>query len=416
MPEREPTSGAWRGGAQPGDKLKPNDTLRGLHSVRAAGSRSPQHKHLPPVFVSELRAHSGERYLMTQTLTQGSQGKFRICSRNGQFYGVKEYRLVPKDDEHTAPIRPDALLGEWRIAAQHGGMRVYDIIVQSDTKVLVITDLHDSNVGDNLRRVHRRDLQAYARGTLLHLAKHLEAVHAQRIVHRDIKPANIFLGARGVVLGDFGHAEALQDDDDKVRASGGTPAYMSREVVFEQPHGPSADAWSAAMTWCAVHRLPTPFNSMGLEDGYGRAMHLFNTYTAWHASLCDTRGRVDLTRIPAATPTYDFEEWDDWGAKAKLADASMFEHLLNGPAHPNPDMRPTLAHEVVALQAFVGPTEQRKFDRVVHRLRREASYVLRPKSSNESSGSGPLTYPVSVIKEDLHAFASVLRDHEDNDP
>ena len=414
MPDREPRTGPWRTGAQPGDKLKPDEALRSLHSKHSSGVRNDKHKSLPPVFVSELRAQSGETYLMTQTLTQGSQGKFRICSRNGKFYGVKEYRLVRKDEEHTAPIRPDDLLAEWKIAAEHGGMHVHDMIVAGDDKVLVITDLHDSNVGDNLRRVHRRELQSYGRGLILHLARHLDALHAQRIVHRDVKPANIFLGERGVVLGDYGHAETLEADG-HVHAAGGTPAYMSREAVFAEPHDTSADAWALAMTWCAVQRLPTPFNNMGLTTGLNRALLLFDTYTRWHTHLRDEAGKVQLARIPEKAPFDEFEEWNDWGAKAKAADAPMFEHLLNGLAHPDAHKRPALEHEVKALETFVGPKEQQQFDRVVQRLRSKASYAVRPKSSGESSGGSSLaSYPVSVIKEDLQAFASALRDHDDD--
>lgn len=442
MPERTADSDSWRLGAVRGSKHKPSAKLRGLHAKHLSQARKA-HTHLPPIFVSELRSQSGQTYLMTQTLTQGAQGKFRICSKEHpgqgptQFYGVKEYRLTHKDAQHTAPIHPEDILAEWHIADahgqqlsnEHGKMQVLDMILQNDDKVLVITNLHDRNVGDSLHEVKPEDMRAYGRVLILQVASHLKALHAQKVLHRDVKPANLFLGEKGAVLGDFGHARPLKDGT--VQELGGTPAFMPEEAVFFAPVGAGADAWSLAMTWCAMHRLPTPFNTIGLEGGnMMRARGLFQSYAMWHEQLQDGRGKVDVSRlgtkhapaidetmadmeVPGQSLTDYFDDWNAWGEQAKAADPEMFEHLLNGPAHPDSAKRPSMADEVKTLESMVSPADLSTFKTVVSELRDSASYALQPKSSEKSSTSSPrASYPLKVIQEDLQAFARALADPE----
>jgi tetratricopeptide (TPR) repeat protein len=68
----------------------------------------------------------------------------------------------------------------------------------------------------------------------------LDFAHANGIVHRDIKPENILLFAGEPMIADFGIALALgRIDQARLTQTGfslGTPAYMSPEQAFSDPH------------------------------------------------------------------------------------------------------------------------------------------------------------------------------------
>ncbi|KAF9004951.1 kinase-like protein [Hymenopellis radicata] len=69
-------------------------------------------------------------------------------------------------------------------------------------------------------------------------------LHSRQIVHRDIKGMNIFLTLEGCVkIGDLGTAEVDSTSD----SFGGTPQWMSPEVVQSRSHDSRIDVWSFGM-------------------------------------------------------------------------------------------------------------------------------------------------------------------------
>ncbi|CDS10804.1 hypothetical protein LRAMOSA11290 [Lichtheimia ramosa] len=90
----------------------------------------------------------------------------------------------------------------------------------------------------------------------------IEYLHYSNIVHRDIKPDNLLLSQDGVLkFVDFGVSEMFQKDNDLLKKSAGSPAFMAPELCTAnhgEVSGKAADIWSMGVTlYCLIYgRLP----------------------------------------------------------------------------------------------------------------------------------------------------------------
>lgn len=91
-------------------------------------------------------------------------------------------------------------------------------------------------------------------------------LHGESVLHRDIKPPNIFIASRGggIKLGDFGlacvHQQKFSGGMGKAGITtgpGGTPCYLSPEVLSRNEYGPASDVWSAGC--CALEMMSLAF-------------------------------------------------------------------------------------------------------------------------------------------------------------
>ncbi|CAD8062996.1 unnamed protein product [Paramecium sonneborni] len=118
----------------------------------------------------------------------------------------------------------------------------------------------------------------------------LEYVHSQGIVHRDIKPENLLITAeRHLKLIDFGTAviydqekvpqkivQAIDNyrkdfvDTERKRQNSfvGTNAYLTPEMISDEPVGPGTDLWALAIIMYKMYTGTIPFKADNQEELY----------------------------------------------------------------------------------------------------------------------------------------------------
>jgi serine/threonine-protein kinase len=124
---------------------------------------------------------------------------------------------------------------------------LHDVLEEQGEIFLVMEYVEGENLRQRMRR--RMSLEQFFE-IATQCAEALAAAHERGIVHCDIKPENIMLTTGGQVkILDFGVAKHLPRSDqsstvDRSGTMGGTPAYMSPEVLLERVPDGRADVFS----------------------------------------------------------------------------------------------------------------------------------------------------------------------------
>lgn len=160
---------------------------------------------------------------------------------------------------------------------------LHDVLEIGDEIFLVMEFVEGQTLRQRLREP--MSLEQFL-GIAIQCTEALIAAHERGIVHCDIKPENIMLNPGGQVkILDFGVAKHLPRSDqsstiDRSGTVGGTPAYMSPEVLLEKPPDGRADIFSlgivlyealsgqhpflagsyVATTHRIIHESPTPIH------------------------------------------------------------------------------------------------------------------------------------------------------------
>ncbi|EKX50285.1 hypothetical protein GUITHDRAFT_85443 [Guillardia theta CCMP2712] len=108
--------------------------------------------------------------------------------------------------------------------------------------------------------------EAAARKYFRGLLDGLDYIHSSNIIHRDIKPENLLLTKDGMIkLADFGTGQVLEDGNDLINKSAGTPAFTAPEACVEGDFsGKGADIWAAGVTLYLFVHGKCPFISNNL--------------------------------------------------------------------------------------------------------------------------------------------------------
>src|SRR5206468_140667 len=79
------------------------------------------------------------------------------------------------------------------------------------------------------------------------IASGLQHAHNAGVVHCDVKAENMFIGSQGeILIGDFGIAVSLQEENPQSEDTFGTVSYMAPEQIQGQPQ-PASDQYALAV-------------------------------------------------------------------------------------------------------------------------------------------------------------------------
>lgn len=101
------------------------------------------------------------------------------------------------------------------------------------------------------------------------ILKAVEYLHSRNIVHRDLKPENLLYLTEAadsqLVLGDFGIAKELKNDDELIHKAAGSMGYVAPEVVTTSGHGKPCDIWSLGVVTYTLLCGYSPFVAESVE-------------------------------------------------------------------------------------------------------------------------------------------------------
>merc|ERR1712216_194306 len=94
----------------------------------------------------------------------------------------------------------------------------------------------------------------------------VEYMHSKNLIHRDIKPENLLLSGSGQLkLADFGTSQYMEDGNDMINNTAGTPAFTAPEACAEGDiSGKAADIWACGVTLYMFTHGRVPFLSANL--------------------------------------------------------------------------------------------------------------------------------------------------------
>ena len=431
---RRDSQGFWQSGVHLGNKPKLPASPKRYASrepqspMSAVSSQASLSSSLPStLFISELVGANSVKYCVTQTLTEGTQGKFRIAKQGEQYFGIKEYRLRDKGPAHTAAVCLQDIEREWHTAQScNPKLRVHDVI-QHGEKVSVITDLFGQDLQRAVKQISPARRAMFVRGAMLDLAEILATMHASGHVHLDLKPANALVAHNCVTLSDFGFATAL-DARGNFNASHGTPAFLAPErwrVLQPSQNAPKlgamVDVWALAITWSHLHQLCVPFSFCDATC-LGDTFACLDAYETFLQQVMTPQGQVDRARILAGAPKGEaqalgreshhqtlVDDFYRWAQAALEVDEEVFIYLLGGPLQVTPEKRPTMGQMAHFLRSRMALPDVRFYMAITKRLTQAARYTAPEKGTGGQSLSNKLSekrsYTVGQIKSDLQAFS-----------
>lgn len=188
-------------------------------------------------------------YVFGKTLGAGSFGVVRQarCISTGENVAVK---ILLKKALKGNDVQLQMLYDELYILQQlnHPHIVKFKDWFESKDKFYIVTQL--ATGGELFDRILEKGkfCEADAAKIIKQLLEAVEYLHQKNIVHRDLKPENLLYLDKSedsqLVVGDFGIAKELKDDNDLIHKAAGSMGYVAPEVLTSSGHGKPCDIWS----------------------------------------------------------------------------------------------------------------------------------------------------------------------------
>jgi eukaryotic-like serine/threonine-protein kinase len=217
--------------------------------------------------MTEFHPAPAKSAVAPESISGAVVGRFRVGERLGKGGMGEVYRAEDTKLKRTVAVkrlapglRDDAIyrlrfLQEAERASRFSDAHVaslYDVLEEQGEIFLVMEYVEGENLRQRLRGP--MSLEEFFE-VAMQCGEALAAAHERGIVHCDIKPENIMLTPGGQVkILDFGVAKHLPRSDqsstvDRSGTVGGTPAYMSPEVLLEKVPDGRADVFSLGVVF-----------------------------------------------------------------------------------------------------------------------------------------------------------------------
>jgi serine/threonine protein kinase len=176
-------------------------------------------------------------------------------SEKQQYFAAKMYSKAYLTQVSISSPEPpfDKLMREIEIMSQldHPNcMNLVEVIDDDETNsVLLVLPYADDGALSSCSWKSERIPENEAQFRFAQIARGLQHIHSQNIVHRDLKPDNVlkFKGGRAVLAG-FSVSLQLEDENQLLVDTDGTPAYYAPEECMGEPYlGKPADVWAFGM-------------------------------------------------------------------------------------------------------------------------------------------------------------------------
>ncbi|KAH0790728.1 CAMK family protein kinase [Histomonas meleagridis] len=220
----------------------------------------------PTIFEYEFIRHVGHGATSDVFLVKNTE--------TGEFYAAKVYdrgylfRTSIGDAEQ--PIQK--LLREAQImsSVQHENCLSLIEILEDDVTNSITLIIPFADAGSLSKYSYKADPlpEDAAKSIFYQIASGLQRLHSMNIIHRDLKPDNILKFSDGhVAIADFSVSIVLEDENELLEDTDGTPAFYSPEECLGGPYlGKPTDVWAYGMILYVMIYGKLPFFDLDDEN------------------------------------------------------------------------------------------------------------------------------------------------------
>ncbi|KAG2381430.1 hypothetical protein C9374_006419 [Naegleria lovaniensis] len=226
-------------------------------------------------------------YTIISTLGKGSYGKVKLVLDNDnkpfalKIMNKTLLKRVKKSGGGNLLMDVQREIAIMKKLSHPNVVRLYEVMDDRNSELLYLvieyaengallslTETNSENVDTKPCKFRLNQLRKY----MIQAIEGIQYLHSKGICHRDIKPDNILLdGNYNVKISDFGVSHICEGNDDTVKGSAGTPAFLSPEACKGETYsGFKNDIWALGITLYSLLYNTTPFKG----DSY---MQMYNS-------------------------------------------------------------------------------------------------------------------------------------------